>query len=250
MQFNPDPNKMAKEIIFSRKSKVHSYLPLTFNNNDVKKCPHQKHLGIILDSKLDFKINVDNKIKKCYKITGIIRRLSVSVPRKALLTIYKSFIRPHLDYWDILYDKPENQNFQNKLEKLQYKACLAITGAIQGTSRQKNYDELGLHTLIERRWRSKLTFFYKIVNGLLPGYLYLYLKFPSQDNYPLRSASTTKIYPIPSRSKAFRKTFFPYFINELNKLKPEVRNAEQIGVFKKMINTEKKENSFSLFSWC
>ena len=120
MQFNPDPNKMAKEIIFSRKSKVHSYLPLTFNNNDVKKCPHQKHLGIFLDLKLNFNIHVDNKIKKCYKIIGIIKRLSVSVPRKSLLTIYKSFIRPHLYYGDIFYDKPENQNFQNKLEKVHH----------------------------------------------------------------------------------------------------------------------------------
>ena len=173
MHFNPDPNKQANEVIFSRKSKVHSHPPLTFNNNDVKQCPHQKHLGIILDSKLDFNIHVDNKIKKCYRMIGIIKRLSVSVPRKALLTIYKSFIRPHLDYGDILYDKPGNQNFQNKLEKVQYKACLAITGAIQGTSRQKIYDKLGLHTLIERRWRTKLTFFYKTVNGLLPEYLYL-----------------------------------------------------------------------------
>ena len=36
----------------------------------------------------------------------------------ALLTIYKSFIRPHLGYGDILYDKPNNENFQNKIEKL------------------------------------------------------------------------------------------------------------------------------------
>ena len=120
-----------------------------------------------------------------------------------MLTIYKSFIRAHLDYGDILYDKPRNQNFQNKLEKVQYKSCLAITGAIQGTSRQKMYNELGLHTLIERRWHTKLTFFYKIVNGLLPEYLYSYLKFPSQENYPLRSALITKIKPISSRSKAF-----------------------------------------------
>ena len=59
-----------------------------------KKCSHRKHLGIILDSKLDFNIHVDNKIKKCYKIIGIIKRLPASVPRKTLLTIYKSFIRP------------------------------------------------------------------------------------------------------------------------------------------------------------
>ena len=128
MQFNPDPNKQANEVIFSQKSKVHSYPPFTFNNNDVKKCPYQKHLGIILDSKLDFNIHVDNKIKMCYKIIGIIKRLSVHVPRKALLTIYKSFIRPssilHPNYKDILYDKSENQNFQNKLEKFNIKHVL------------------------------------------------------------------------------------------------------------------------------
>ena len=39
------------------------------------------------------------------------RRLSVNVPRKVLLTIYKLFIRPHLDYGDILNDNPENKNF-------------------------------------------------------------------------------------------------------------------------------------------
>ena len=138
---------------------------------------------------------------------GIFKRLSVSVLRKALLTINKSFIRPHLDYGDILYDKQGSQNFQNKLEKVVYNACLAVIGAIQGTSRQKIYDKLGLDTLIERRWRSQLTFFYKIVDGLLPKYIYSYLKFPSQENYPLRSALTIKINPIPSRSKTFRNTF-------------------------------------------
>ena len=66
---------------------------------------------------------------------GLIRRLLLNLPRNALLTIYKSFIRPHLDYGDILYDKPSNDNFQNKMEKVQYRACLAITGGIQGTSR-------------------------------------------------------------------------------------------------------------------
>ena len=131
IQFNPDPNKQSNEVIFPRKSKVHSYPPFTFSNNDVKICLH-----LNLDLKPDFNIHVDNKIKTCYKIIGLIKRLPVSVPGKVLLTICKSFIRPHLGYGHILYDKPENQNFQNKLEKVQCKVCLRITGAIQGTSRQ------------------------------------------------------------------------------------------------------------------
>ena len=129
------------------------------------------------------------------------------MPRNALLTIYKPFIRPHLDYSDILYDNRNNENFQSKLEKVQYRACLARTGAIKGTSRERLYNELGLHSLITRRWRSKLIFFYKIVNGLLPEYLHSYLNFPSQDNYSLRSASTSVIKSIPSRTNLSKKRF-------------------------------------------
>ena len=170
IQINPDPTKQANEVIFSRKTSSNnlSHPPIKFNKIDISECPHQKHLGIVLDSKLNFNAHVDQKIKKCNRIIGLIRRLSVTLPRNALLTIYKTFVRPHLDYGDILYDKPNNENFQNKLEKVQYRACLAITGAIQGTSRTKLYDELGLHSLIKRRWCNKLIFFYKIVNGLLP----------------------------------------------------------------------------------
>ena len=51
-------------------------------------------------------------------------------------------------------------NQEIKIFKIIFKACLAITGAIQGTSRQKNYDELGLHTLIERRRRSNFLLLY------------------------------------------------------------------------------------------
>ena len=55
-----------------------------------------------------------------------------------LLTIYKSFVRPHLDYGDIVYDQPNNQSFSNKIKAVQYNAALAITNAIKETSRTKS----------------------------------------------------------------------------------------------------------------
>ena len=88
MQFNPDPNKQANEVIFSKKSTNNlSYPPVRFNNNDIVKCPDQKHLGIVLDSKPNFDSHINQKIKKCNKLIGAIRRLSVHLPRGALLTI-------------------------------------------------------------------------------------------------------------------------------------------------------------------
>ena len=142
-----------------------------------------------------------------------------------------------------MYDKPGNLNFESKIEKVQYKACIAITGAIQGTSRERLYDELGLMSLSKRRWYNKLIFFYKIVNGILPDYLHSCIDFFSQNKYPLRSVSSGKLKCIPSRTKSFSKTFFSYCIDEWNKLNPEIRNAKSIYKFKKSVITEKLENA-------
>ena len=67
----------------------------------------------------------------------MIKKLSGTLPRDTLLTIYKSFVKPHLDYGDIIHDQPQNESFCNKLKSLQYNTALTITGAIQGTSKIK-----------------------------------------------------------------------------------------------------------------
>ena len=69
------------------------------------------------------------------------------MPWKSLLTIYKVFLRLLIDYSDIIYDQPHNDSFCEKLKSVQYKAALAITGAIQGTSCNKIYEKLGLESL-------------------------------------------------------------------------------------------------------
>ena len=83
-------------------------------------------------------------MNKAYFGAGKIKRLCDILPRDSLVTIYKSFIRPHLDYGDVIYDQPNNDSFSDKIEQLQYKTCLAVTGAIQGTSQEYFYNELGL----------------------------------------------------------------------------------------------------------
>ena len=73
---------------------------------------------------------------------GVIKRLSKMLPQHSLLTIYKSFVVPHLDYGNILYDQPNNKSLCQKIETIQCNAALAITGAIKGTSQIKLYNEL------------------------------------------------------------------------------------------------------------
>ena len=61
------------------------------------------------------------------------RKLNLLLPRSSLLTVCKSFIRPHLDYGDVIYDQPNLSSLANKIESVQYIAALAITGATRGT---------------------------------------------------------------------------------------------------------------------
>ena len=91
---------------------------------------------------------MSNKISKTI---GLLRKVQNILPRPALLTTYKCFIRPHLDYGDVIYDQAYNLSLHQKLESIQYNDALALTGAIRGNSREKLYQELGLESLQLRR---------------------------------------------------------------------------------------------------
>ena len=102
MLFNPDPTKPAQEVIFSKKKKTQTHPIISVNNIQVEKVPYQKHLGILLDEKLNFKQHVDSAILKMNKGISVIKKLRHSLPRKSLLTIYKAFLRPLINYGDII----------------------------------------------------------------------------------------------------------------------------------------------------
>ena len=87
---------------------------------------------------------------------------------------YKLYVRPHLDYGDVIYHN-QRENLMDLLEQVQYKAAPVVSGCWQGTSRVKIYSELGWESLSDRRWFRRLTCFYKIVNKLTPAYLYEHL---------------------------------------------------------------------------
>ena len=81
---------------------------------------------------------------------GIIKKLSNVLPRDSFITIYKSFVRFHLDYGGLVYDQSNNESFSQQFESVQYNPSLTITGAIKGTSRLKLYNEIGLESLTFR----------------------------------------------------------------------------------------------------
>ena len=108
-----------------------SHPQVFFNNIHVSLAGFQKYLGIYLDEKLNFNYHIKEKMTKAMKGIGFIK--SKMLPQPSLLTLYKTFVQPHLDYGDIFYDQP-NRSLCQKIDTIQYNAALAITSAIKGTS--------------------------------------------------------------------------------------------------------------------
>ena len=141
----------GEDLFFSQKRINVYHPPLYFNEVEVVRVNDHKHLGLILDSKLTFEKHINSKIVVARKLIGILKYLSSYIPLKSLTQIYKSFIHPHFDYGDVIYHIPPltnaydssiNLNYlMDSIEKIQYQAALVVTGAWQGSSRNKLYDE-------------------------------------------------------------------------------------------------------------
>ena len=95
------------------------------------------------------------------------------------------------------------------MESVQYNACLAITGAIRDTSKEKLYDELGLEPLQLRHWFRKLCYFHKFYKHESPQYLFKLLLL-RQSPYPYTIRNTENI-PLFKTKHNFFKKYFSYY---------------------------------------
>ena len=96
MAFNPDITKQAVEIIFSVKNKITVHPELIFNDVPVAREESTKHLGIHLDTRLNFSKHVREAVLKATKGISILKMLSKYVDRNILNLSYKLYVRPHL----------------------------------------------------------------------------------------------------------------------------------------------------------
>ena len=165
---------------------------------------------------------------------NVLRSLSFKLSRRALETMYFSFIRPILEYGGVLLTNCGSVNAK-KLEKVHLQAARIVTGAVQPTQLEQLHKETGWQTLAERRDIHCLCLFYKIVNGLTPSYLSELVPVQPVHSYNLRNM--TGIQNLFCRTSRFHESFIPYATTLWNNLSGEVRHSETLIIFK---NTLKK----------
>ncbi len=104
---------------------------------------------MILDEKLTFGKHIKEAIEKAKISLGLMKYMSY-INRKVIDQMYKMYVRPHLDYGDIIFHG-QHQDTMKLLDSIQYQAGLIVTGCWKSTSAEKLYTELGWETLSERR---------------------------------------------------------------------------------------------------
>ena len=135
-----------------------------------------------------------------------------------------------MDYEILIYNQPLNESLSNRIESVQYKAALAITGAIQGSSQKKLYQELGLEHLHQRRWTRWLCLFYRVFLSNVPIYVHSHI--------PFRRTSTRQPNTFNSfycRTEHFQNSFSPYVIKEWDKLDPNKQSCQSYKRFRKAL---------------
>ena len=125
-----------------------------------------------------------------------LKRLNNTLPRKALLTLYKYFVKSHLYYEDIIYDKQNNKSFCDKRETVQYNAALDLTSSILGTSKVKLYKKLGPESIKSIRYS---------LHVYLAGIFFIGLS-----SYLYNTRNSENVATYHCRTDTFKYSFFPW----------------------------------------
>jgi hypothetical protein len=205
---------------------------ITFQDKLVEFVTCHKHLGNTFDSNGTFHTHIVNIIKSASQRLCALRKLKYVLNRHYLARIYLIFIRPMLEYACELWDGCCQQDCDN-LEKLQLEAARILTGLPLFASRESIYSETGWELLSDTRRVRRFSLFYSIHNQSAPEHPcdLMPLRVGSISQYDLRNSNN---YVIPNcRLKMTKQSFFPSTTRDWNNLNPEIRNSDNINIFKR-----------------
>lgn len=224
----------TESLLFSKKRNRPIHPPLVMNNTPIATVKTHKHLGINFSDDAKWKEHITAVLNKAWRRLGILRTYKFLVSRKCLEKMYITFIRPLLEYGDVVWNNC-NTELKNQIESVQVEAARIVTGATKLCNIQSLLSDLGWETLASRRRSHRLILIYKMINHLAPEYLSNLIPTQTQNRYPLRNSENI---PLPAtRTELYASSFLPATIRDWNSLSIETRNSPSISTFKRRLRT-------------
>ena len=232
VSFNP---AKSESLLISRKQIKLFHPPVMMSQNQINEVVYHKHLGVIFSNNCTWHSHIESIKSKSWKRINIMRKLKFQLDRKSLQTIYFSFIRPLLEYADVVWNNCTQYESED-IEKIHNEAARIVTGATKLASIENLLLETGWETLESRRKKHKLILFYKMQNNLSPNYLSSLVPptVGSTSSYPLRNASN--LQTIRTNSEQYYNSFLPSVIRDWNELPQQTRDSPSLNIFKNKLN--------------
>ncbi|MCG7879157.1 MAG: reverse transcriptase domain-containing protein, partial [Candidatus Thiodiazotropha endolucinida] len=222
-------------MTISRKRNPPHHPPLFLNNTMIQETSSHKHLGLTFSDSCNWKIHVKNISEKACTRLNLLRALKFRVSRKALEKMYMSFIRPLLEYSDVVWDNCSLES-KKQLDAIHVEAARIITGATKLCSVEKLFSELGWESLQSRRNKHKLVIFYKALHGIAPEYLFDLVPATLQERTRYNLRNSDHILNYRAKTSLFLDSFFPSTIRAWNNLPNDVKEATSVASFKRALN--------------
>ena len=196
VSFNP---AKTESLTISDKVKKPFHPSLIFDSIHLKEVESHKHLGVVFSSNHTWNLHIDEVVEKAYSSLSILRRFKYNLDRRTLQKIYFSFVRPILDYADIIWDNiPEY--LVNKIESIQLEATRIVTGGNILAPRYLLYKETGWEPLSKCREYHRLIQLHKIYHNVTPDYLSNIIQSQKNQGHIYNTRVTNPLSEINSRT--------------------------------------------------
>lgn len=215
----------TKQQTFSNK-KEYRLPTLKFGGDLIPVCNNHTHLGMTFSKDLHFHEHVNQICRKIHKTLSPLYPIAQYLPRTILDQIYKTYIRPHFDYCDTVYDGHITIQDATRLETLQNRAGRLVTGALFRTPTEKLLADLGWDKLTIRRRIHKLLLYRKLNNPNQQSPNYIQTIMPATRAVDTgRALRNALAHTLPqNRTTAFQKSFFITTGKQWNQLHDETRS--------------------------
>ena len=217
-------------LLISRKLNPTPLLPVKIGRSVLTQTVNHRHLGLTLGSRFHWSEHIEGILNKSTKRLNMLQSLKNKLPRFSLETLYLSYIRPLLEYADIIWCN-SSTNLLNSIENIQIRAAQIVTGAKRRTSHESLYKEIGWESLSQRRNTRKLIFIHELQVKKSPKHLYDLLPTSTIPNRSLRNPH--QIPQFRFKTDFFRKSALPSSIDLHNKLHNRLKSLANIRSFKR-----------------
>ena len=191
---------------------------------------------MLVDEKLTFQTEISARVKKANSLVGLIRRSFTFLDGETFLRLYKSLVRPHLEYAAAVWC-PTWRKDLTRLEAVQRRATKQVPG-LHSLSYPERLRKLGLPTLEFRRLRGDLIETFKIVQGIY--------NITATDFFTFANSNTrghSKKIVKPSTNSTIRTNSFSFrTISHWNSLPEDIICAPTLNTFKNRLDKHWKDH--------